>query len=195
MNLPVLDTTHDDDRWEHAVWSFGPAFGGYERIRDMGIADVSSAQPPSTIASVTIIMSKTFTSTSTEYESFLWMPESSAPAAWLYEALDELAEVDEEAAEDGLDSPAATAKLTAEHVLRWLADNRVLPSPSVYPTRYGAVAIRFERVPDVSIIIICSRDGRAACYLTVGDDKKRRHFEDALEVPDNLTEWLINLSP
>ena len=84
---------------------------------------------------------------------------------WLADALAELAEIDDEIAEENLPevSGAMKAEAEAERILRAVA--RRAPAPTVYPTQDAEIALHFK-VPDRpgAVLVLLRDDGRADCH-------------------------------
>ena len=82
-----------------------------------------------------------------------------SPSAWLADALQALAELDDEIVEDGLPAIGPSARKEAERIIVGLA--RQPWAPTVYPTRDAEVAIHFKS-PDSpgSMVLLLDNHGR-----------------------------------
>ena len=103
----------------------------------------------------------------------------------LADALAELAEVDDEIAEENLPQVGETTKAEAERLVRALtqrAPARVLLT--VYPTQDAEIALHFKAPGRPGAVLILLRDGRADCHAYVGGRSRRAHYEKSSELPD-----------
>ena len=80
--------------------------------------------------------------------------------SWSRDALSELGNVDNEAAEEGIARPTQVAKENAQRIISSLA-YMSLPEPSIYPTEKQEVAIFFKRRSS-GILIHCGSKGEGA---------------------------------
>ncbi len=89
---------------------------------------------------------------------------------WIADALAELAEIDDEIAEENLPEVSGAMKAEAERILR--AVTRRAPAPAVYPTQDAEIALHFK-APDRpgAVLVLLRDDGRADCHAYV-DGKK-----------------------
>ena len=102
---------------------------------------------------------------------------------WFTDALEELEQVDREAAEEGLPPSSELAKRNARHILNVLAQIPS-PAPSVYPTEQGGIAILFQnRRVQGGVLILCEQDGSGACFSTISRKKRRARYDDASDLP------------
>ena len=104
----------------------------------------------------------------------------------LADALAELAEVDDEIAEDNLPEVGAATKSEAERLVRALtrrAPARALLA--VYPTQDAEIALHFK-VPDRpgAVLILVSDSGRADCYSYIDGRSRRAHYGTSSDLPD-----------
>ncbi|MCY4600766.1 MAG: hypothetical protein OXF27_12710 [Acidobacteria bacterium] len=106
-------------------------------------------------------------------------------SAWLKDALQALAEVDEEIAEDGLPEITLSAKDEARRIVAALA--RHPWAPAVYPTQDAEVAIHFKS-PDApnSVVILLDSQGRGECYAYTGGRSRRAHYDVSTDLPDEF---------
>ncbi len=119
------------------------------------------------------------------------LPES----RWLADALAELAEVDDEIAEDDLPQVGDTTKAEAERLVRALAWTPL--APSVYPTQDAEIALHFKS-PGVSgtVVILLSDGGRADCHAYVDGRSRRAHYQTSSDLPDAFVlDQLRRLTP
>ena len=119
------------------------------------------------------------------------LPES----RWLADALAELAEVDDEIAEDDLPQVSDTTKAEAERLVRALAWTPL--APSVYPTQDAEIALHFKS-PGVSgtVVILLSDGGRADCHAYVDGRSRRAHYQTSSDLPDAFVlDQLRRLTP
>ena len=119
------------------------------------------------------------------------LPES----RWLADALAELAEVDDEIAEDDLPPVGDTTKAEAERLVRDLAWTPL--APSVYPTQDAEIALHFKS-PGVSgtVVILLSDGGRADCHAYVDGRSRRAHYQTSSDLPDAFVlDQLRRLTP
>ena len=83
--------------------------------------------------------------------------------SWLADALAELAEVDDEIAEDNLPEVGSATKAEAERIIRALAGRA--PAPAVYPTQDAEIALHFKSPGQPGAVLVLLRDdGRADCH-------------------------------
>ena len=114
---------------------------------------------------------------------------------WLADALAELAEVDDEIAEDDLPQVSDTTKAEAERLVRALAWTPL--APSVYPTQDAEIALHFKS-PGVSgtVVILLSDGGRADCHAYVDGRSRRAHYQTSSDLPDAFVlDQLHRLTP
>ena len=115
---------------------------------------------------------------------------------WLDDALAELAEVDDEIAEDGLPQVSDTTKAEAEKLIRALAWRTPL-APSVYPTQDAEIALHFKSPGEAgTVVILLSDGGRADCHAYVGGRSRRAHYQTSSDLPDAFVlDQLRRLTP
>ena len=121
-------------------------------------------------------------------------PRSPEPS-WLADALAELAEIDDEIAEDNLPEVGAAAKAEAERIIRALAGRA--PAPAVYPTQDAEIALHFKSPGRPNAVVILLRDdGRADCHAYVDGKSRYRRYETSADLPDAFVlEQLDRLIP
>ena len=117
-------------------------------------------------------------------------PQDSEPAAVstvdvLEEALQELAEAQADAAEDGLDVPSEIASANAARLLK--AMYAISPRRyGVYPAPDGYVAIDARGSNDRIAVVLCGSAGEAACFVTIDGESRRARYATARELPDGF---------
>ena len=123
-------------------------------------------------------------------------PRSPEPS-WLADALAELAEIDDEIAEDNLPEVGAAAKAEAERVLRAVARCAPTPAPAVYPTQDADIALHFKSPGRPGAVLVLLRDdGRADCHVYIGGRSQRAHYGTSSDLPDAFVlEQLDRLIP
>lgn len=103
---------------------------------------------------------------------------------WLADALEELEQVDQEAAEEGFPLSNELSRGNARRILKELA-REPYPAPTVYPTENGEIAILFQkRRAQAGVLILCEQDGSGACFSTIAGKKRRARYDDASDLPD-----------
>ena len=116
----------------------------------------------------------------------------------LADALAELAEVDDEIAEDDLPQVSDTTKAEAERLVRALtgrAPARALLA--VYPTQDAEIALHFK-TPDRpgAVLVLLRDDGRADCHAYIGGRSRRAHYGTSSDLPDAFVlDQLRRLAP
>ena len=110
-----------------------------------------------------------------------------AARRFLSEALEELGELEEYAAESELSPPAPLAKESARKFLRKV----VRESPRCYavsPWDGGKVVVHTRDAKGSGIGVYFSAEGGASCYVTVaGEGRNRRaHYDSARDLPDSF---------
>lgn len=118
--------------------------------------------------------------------------------SWLADALAELAEVDDEIAEDHLPEVGAAAKAEAERIVRALA--RRAPTRAllaVYPTQDAGIALHFKApARPAAVLVLLRDDGRADCHAYIGGRSRRAHYGTSSDLPDAFVlEQLDRLKP
>ena len=104
----------------------------------------------------------------------------------LADALAELAEIDDEIAEENLPQVGETTKAEAERLVRVLtgrAPARALLA--VYPTQDAGIALHFK-APDRpgAVLVLLRDDGRADCHAYIGGRSRRAHYGTSSDLPD-----------
>ena len=106
------------------------------------------------------------------------------PAVWLHAALEELDQVEKEAAQEGYPEPSAAAKGHARRILDSLS-LAAPPAPSVYPTEDGEVAIMFRKQGRrAAVVVLCDSSGGATCLSSIAGENRRARYDRATAVPD-----------
>ena len=109
-------------------------------------------------------------------------PRSPEPG-WLADALAELAEVDDEIAEDNLPEVGAAAKAEAERIIRAVAGR----APAVYPTQDAEIALHFKSPGRPGAVLVLLRDdGRADCHAYIGGRSRCAHYGTSSALPDDF---------
>ena len=102
---------------------------------------------------------------------------------WLADALAELAESDDEIAEEDLPEVSGAMKAEAERILR--AVTRRAPAPTVYPTQDAEIALHFKAPGRPgAVLVLLSDGGRADCHAYVDGKSRYRHYETSADLPD-----------
>ena len=106
--------------------------------------------------------------------------------SWLADALAELAEVDDEIAEDHLPEVGTATKAEAERIVRALAGcSPASPAPAVYPTQDAEIALHFKSPGRLGTVLVLLRDdGRADCHAYIGGRSRRAHYGTSSDLPD-----------
>ena len=104
----------------------------------------------------------------------------------LADALAELAEVDDETAEENLPQVGEATKAEAERLVRALT--RCAPARAllaVYPTQNAGIALHFK-APDRpgAVLVLLRDDGRADCHAYIGGRSRRAHYGTSSDLPD-----------
>lgn len=106
-------------------------------------------------------------------------------AGWMPNALAQLRQVDEEAAEEGYPSISNVAKRSVERLLFALGDSPI--APAVYPSMDGEVAIYFKSpVATAALLILVNNHGEAGCYASMRGENRRRRYDDSSVLPDEF---------
>ena len=110
----------------------------------------------------------------------------------LADALADLHDAREEAAEEEFTSPSDLALKNAERLLRAMYD--ILPCRyEVYPMPDGEIAIDAPMALGISVVAMCEPDGNALCFVHTDQDKERRRFPIAELPNDFLRNALLEL--
>ena len=103
--------------------------------------------------------------------------------SWLADALAELAEIDDEIAEENLPEVSGAMKAEAARIIRALAGRA--PAPAVYPTQDAEIALHFKSPGRPGTVLVLLRDdGRAGCHAYIGGRSRRAHYETSSDLPD-----------
>ena len=120
------------------------------------------------------VQSGTWTSTPTTWTS-----------GWIVDALKELAEIDDEIAEERFPEIGSTVKDEAERILKSLAWHPL--TPAVYPTSDAEIAIQLQSSGSPgSVLILLNNDGQADCYAHFRGRNRRAHYDAASDLPDDF---------
>ena len=100
-------------------------------------------------------------------------------------AQQELAEVGDEAREEGYPEPSA---LAFENACRLLpAMYAILPGQfAVYPMPDGEIAIHAPGGYERSVILLCESDGGALCLVNLGVEHRRARYSTTRTLPDGF---------
>ena len=108
-----------------------------------------------------------------------------AEEKFLAEALEELGELDEYAAESGLPPPSPNAVRFARRILEKVV--RAVPLYySVSPGEGGKVAIQAGDGRENAVSLLCDAAGGASCYVSVDGENRRAHYDSAGRLPDSF---------
>ena len=127
------------------------------------------------------------------------VPQEGGPAAAVTDdlacALQELAEVSDYAAEDGMAAPAEIASTNAARLLK--AMYAISPRRyGVYPAPDGYVAIDARGANDGIAVVMCGSAGEALCFATIDGESRRARYSTTRELPDGfIREALTALGP
>ena len=116
------------------------------------------------------------------------------PSAWVADALQALAELDDEIVEGGLPEIGPSVWKEAERIIVGLAHPW---APTVYPTQDAEVAIHFKS-PDSpgSVVVLLDNHGRGECYAYTDGHSRRAHYDASSDLPDGFVmEQLAALMP
>ena len=104
---------------------------------------------------------------------------------FLAEAIEELEDLNEYAAESGLPPPSPNAIQSARRILEKVV--RAAPLYySVSPGEDGEVAIQTGSGQENAVMILCDAKGGAACYVSVDGENRRAHYDSARNLPDSF---------
>ena len=121
----------------------------------------------------------------------VYAPDSQATDAearrFLSEALEELGELEEYAAESELPPPAPSAVESARRILEKVTREAPLYY-SVSPGEDGDVAIQVADNHKNGVMILCNAEGGASCYVSMADESQNRHahYDSAGALPDSF---------
>lgn len=110
----------------------------------------------------------------------------------LSDALADLHDAREEAAEEEFTSPSDLTLQNAERLLRAMYE--ILPCRyEVYPMPDGEIAIDAPMALGISVVAMCEPDGNALCFVHTDQNKERRRFPIAELPNDFLRQALLEL--
>ncbi len=114
---------------------------------------------------------------------------------FLWDALQDLSEVKDEALEEGYPVPSKTAFENAERLLR--AMHRIWPGRlAIYPSQGGRIAINAPGGYRRSVMVLCESEGGAVCMVNAHGVHRRAHYDTAVDLPDGfIREALEELGP
>ena len=105
----------------------------------------------------------------------------------LSHALHNLADVVNEAKEEGFPLPSASAHADARRLLPAL--HKIARCHfEVYPTPDGEVAIDASCSPGSSVILLCRSQGGALCLVNMNGQHRRKRYSDTDQLPDRFVE-------
>ena len=111
--------------------------------------------------------------------------DAEATPDWLAEAQKELAEVADEAREEGYPVPSDVAFENARRLLP--AVYRMLPRQvAVYPTPDGEICIDVPGELGRSVGLLCESDGGALCLVHIDGEHRRAHYDTTRTLPDGF---------
>ena len=100
-------------------------------------------------------------------------------------ARQELAQVTDDAAEDGLRPPSELAGANAKRLLE--AMYRILPRRFVvYPLSDGRIAIQSRRANGRIMVVNCGPDDKSQCFVAIDGVHRRAKYSTAHELPDGF---------
>ncbi len=107
-----------------------------------------------------------------------------ARKGWLPDALDELDQIDHEAAEEGWPRGNNLSKGNAKRIITELSRG-TYPQPAIYPTEDGEIAILFQiQSAQAGVLILIDAAGGGACFSTIAGKRRRARYDDASDLPD-----------
>lgn len=107
-----------------------------------------------------------------------------AQKGWLPDALDELDQIDHEAAEEGWPRGNNPSKGSAKRVIIELSRG-MYQQPAIYPTEDGEIAILFQKQSaQAGVLILIDGAGGGACFSTIAGKRCRARYDDASDLPD-----------
>lgn len=107
-----------------------------------------------------------------------------AQKGWLPDALDELDQIDHEAAEEGWPRVNNLSKGSAKRIITELSRG-TYPQPAIYPTEDGEIAFLFQkRSAQAGVLILIDSAGGGACFSTIAGKRRRARYDDASDLPD-----------
>ena len=106
-------------------------------------------------------------------------------AGWIPNALAQLNQVDEEAAEEGYPSISEVAKRSVKRLLFALGDGPI--APAVYPSMDGEIAIYFKSpIATAALLILVDNHSGAGCYASMHGENRWRRYDDSSALPDEF---------
>ena len=114
-------------------------------------------------------------------------------SGWIADALTELAEIDDEIAEECFSELGPAVKREAERILKSLAWHPL--APAIYPTPDAEVAIHFHCPHSSgSVLILLNSDGQADCYAYIRGHRRRARYDTASDLPDDFVREQLRAS-
>lgn len=114
-------------------------------------------------------------------------------ASELRDALEDLGEVRQEAADEGIPEPSNTAVDNAEQLLKGMF--KISPRRfEVYPTPDAEVAIYAPGGYKRSVLVFCESGGEVLCMVNMNGQHRRSRYDGAQKLPDGfIREALVEL--
>ena len=105
--------------------------------------------------------------------------------SWISDALEQLEQINEEAAEENYPEISSISIAMARELLPKLTIHPIVPD--VYPSMDGDVSIFFKsRTKPAAILIrICSNQ-KIVCHTSVNKKRKRKYYNNISEMPDDF---------
>ena len=106
-------------------------------------------------------------------------------ANWLQNALKQLDQINEEAAEENFPEIDGKSVAIAKELLQKLRDNPI--EPAVYPSMDGEVSIFFksQSLP-AAVLIRIDNNQRVVCHSSINKNNKQKHYSEISELPDDF---------
>lgn len=110
---------------------------------------------------------------------------------WISDALEQLEQINEEAAEENYPEISSMSIAMARELLPKLTFYPFVPA--VYPSMHGDVSIFFKsRTKPAAILIrICSNQ-KIVCHTSVNKKSKRKYYNKISEMPDDFLRGKLN---
>jgi len=106
-------------------------------------------------------------------------------AGWMPDALEQLSQVDEEAAAEGYPPLTDVTRKSVERLLFALGNSPI--APAVYPSMDGEIAIYFKSPSAAAALLILVNDsGGAGCYASINGENRLTRYEDTSVLPDKF---------
>ena len=115
-------------------------------------------------------------------------------AAYLEEAMDDLAHVREEAIEEGWQSPSADTVKTAERVFGDMFGYAPRPY-AIYAMPDGEIAIDAHSPHGSKVVIVCAPNGGARCLVYFNGEFDSREYDAPGVLPDDFAKDALKTIP